>query len=149
MGGRDVGKGSAVRRTVVISTAVVVVLVAAVAWWFVDRGALARGQSTWRTERPAAYSMTVTVDCFCPLRGTWQLDVDGDQVDAEPPEDQPVETDPPTIDLLYRQALATQTLMARTATSIDDRGVPHRVHVEEWGRDDGQFGWTIDRFDAG
>lgn len=113
---------------------------------------LSEGERRWQDSKPDSYRMTVMLECFCPMAGTWEVTVNNGSVDghmAGGTQDLP-ETDTPTIDRLYEWATASADAYpdAEIQTSIDERGVPWEVDLDAPDVVDEELAWLIEEFTA-
>lgn len=118
------------------------------------------GQRRWQEHGPDSYTMTVGVGCFCAGAGTWTVEVDGESVSGELSErvfeESYGDDQPPTIDGLYRQAISlidpegdylTHGPSEVTITgSIDDQGLPWKMHVNLQDWFDEEITWSIESY---
>lgn len=114
---------------------------------------LSEGERRWQDAKPDSYRMTVGLECFCPMAGTWEITVTDGSVEGHMigatngPE---TDADTPTIDRLYEWATASADMFpdAEIQTAIDERGIPWTVDLDAPDAIDEELAWSIEDFTA-
>lgn len=110
------------------------------------------GERRWSEAQPDSYTMTVTVDCFCPSWGTWEITVQDGSVQGRVTDDraEPSKGEVPIVARLYEWAIARLQRFpnADVNAAIDEQGIPWDMDVDAPNAIDEELRWSIQRFEA-
>lgn len=114
---------------------------------------LSEGQRRWQDSKPDSYRMTVKLECFCLMAGTWEITVTDGSVEGHMLRDTRgwvADADTPTIDRLYEWATNKADTFpdAQIEATIDKRGVPWGVDLDAPDVVDEELAWSINDYTA-